>query len=54
MFDRAVKTIEWESFLSETVEIESATADGVVLRPAEIHRTDGRNFFTANGEKYSV
>ncbi len=47
------ETIEWESFWSETVEIESATADGAVsIYSAEIIEPTEEISFTASGEKY--
>jgi len=47
------ETIEWESFWSETVEIESATADGEVsIYSSEIIEPTEEISFTANGETY--
>lgn len=47
------ETIEWESFWSETIEIESATADGEVsIYSAEMIEPTEEIAFTANGEKY--
>jgi tRNA/tmRNA/rRNA uracil-C5-methylase (TrmA/RlmC/RlmD family) len=47
------ETIVWESFWSETVEIESATAGGAVsIYSTEIIEPTEEIFFTANAEKY--
>ena len=47
------ETIEWESFWSEMIEIESATADGEVsIYSTEIIEPTEEISFTANGEKY--
>lgn len=47
------ETIAWESFWSETIEIESAIGDGEVsIYSAEIIEPTEEISFTANGEKY--
>ncbi len=47
------ETIEWESFWSEMIEIESATADGdVSIYSAEMIEPTEEISFTANGETY--
>lgn len=47
------ETIEWESFWSEMIEIESATAGGnVSIYSTEIIEPTEEISFTANGEKY--